>query len=68
MLMVALRDTGSDCPTGKVQYTAEGAREVRDALRRQGDNPKKYRCPLCGTFHVGHQASKKARRRRHARR
>lgn len=47
---------GSDCPTGKEQYTKEGAREERDRCKARGDpTMKAYHCPMCGCHHVGHR-------------
>lgn len=55
---------GSDCPTGKVQYTAAGARDARGGHRARGDRAIKcYRCPICGCFHLGHTNRRRERLR-----
>ena len=47
---------GSDCPTGKEQFTAAGARERRSWWRARGDRGMQaYRCEHCGTYHLGHR-------------
>lgn len=60
--MTALDALTSDCPSGKIQYTKDGA---RDALRSLGPRFRSYRCEMCGTIHVGHRrrADKKGRTR-----
>ena len=60
---------GSDCPTGKRQFTPAGAREARDAWRARGDrHMTAYRCELCGCHHVGHRNRRRERLRARARR
>lgn len=47
---------GSDCPSGKEQFTADGARAKVKAMRAQGfRNVRKYRCMLCSSLHVGNK-------------
>lgn len=57
---------GSDCPTGKEQLTREGADDkVRSLRAADGDRRvKRYRCPLCSCFHVGHSRKIDSRRAR----
>lgn len=59
--MTATRE-GSDCPTTKVQYTREGAKEARDRAKRQGRKVRDYRCERCGTYHLGHTRRSDKRR------
>lgn len=47
---------GSDCPTGKWQYsTRKVADEVASAQRRRGKPMVSYPCPLCGCYHLGNR-------------
>lgn len=51
--MSATRE-GSDCSTGKVQWTRDGAKEARDRAKRQGRRVRDYHCERCGLWHLGH--------------
>lgn len=56
MTVIELRDNGSDCPSGKVQYTKAAARERARWERAHGHHGvQDYRCDLCGTHHVGNR-------------
>lgn len=48
---------GSDCPSGKEQFTRDGAQERAALWRARGErNMRFYRCDMCDTYHVGHNA------------
>lgn len=59
---VVPRGEGSDCPSGKAQYTKEGARAERDRLRAEDPTIKVYRCQQCDCFHLGHTRREDKRR------
>lgn len=55
--------TGSDCPTGKEQFTRDGARERARSWHARGDAAMRhYRCLVCGCFHIGHRRRADKRR------
>jgi hypothetical protein len=62
---VASPNAGSDCPTGKVQYTRAGARSARDSMRtHHGDAEglKVFHCQLCDCWHIGNKQSRARRK------
>lgn len=59
--MTATRE-GSDCPTTKVQWTKEGAKEARDRGKRRNRKVRAYPCEQCGLWHLGHARRSDKRR------
>lgn len=62
---------GSDCVTGKAQFTKDGARAQRSVLRAKGDPDglalRAYQCAWCRCWHVGHLGRRGWRERRRRR-
>lgn len=60
--MTFARREGSDCVTGKSQYTRVGAKEARDHGKMVGRNVRPYHCEHCGLYHLGHRRRSDKRR------
>lgn len=59
---------GSDCLTGKIQYTKEGAAEKAARFKDMGDaGVTSYVCHSCWCWHVGHRDARRRRSGQRAR-
>jgi hypothetical protein len=65
---VAVSVTGSDCPTGKIQFATFDTADTRarSLHRRRGGSARPYHCAWCGCWHLGNRRadSSKGRQRR----
>jgi hypothetical protein len=54
---------GSDCPTGKQQFTREAAEESARAARARGWPMTRYRCRWCECWHLGNPRNNNSKSR-----